>query len=287
MLKKWILKAFLQKTISLLPQSHQLNYLLQRYIAHSLPISEAQFIQKALDAAEQVTLYERFSGKKAAQSLWYEIGSGSDLSMALCFGIKHGIKLTATDLYPIVKIPLINNNLSRMGVAQPITNLPALTQFNIQYAAPTDAQQTDFKANTFDCITNTSVLEHIPAAALPAIFKECYRVLKHEGLMICVIDMQDHYSYTDSTITYCHFLRYNNFIYNNLINSNIHYQNRLRYTQYKALWEAAGFRTIYQDLAYPDAQTLAMLETLPLAEPFKNFSREDKFARTAWVVLQK
>ncbi|WP_177199933.1 class I SAM-dependent methyltransferase [Flexibacter flexilis] len=277
----------MQKTISLLPQSHQLNYLLQRHVTHSLPISEAQFAQKALDAAEQVALFERFSGKKAAQSLWYEIGSGSDLSMALCFGIKHDIRLTATDLYPIAKISLINNNLARLWTSQPITNLPELTQFNIQYAAPTDAQQTDFEANTFDCITNTSVLEHIPAAALPAIFKEGYRVLKPNGLMICVIDMQDHYSYTDSSITYGHFLRYNNFVYNDLINSDIHYQNRLRYSQYKTLWKAAGFRTIYEDLAYPDAQTLAMLETLPLAEPFKNFSREDKFAKTAWVVLQK
>lgn len=273
--------------MSLLPQSHRLNYWLQRYVTQSLPITDAQFTQKTLDTAEQVALFERFSGKKATQSLWYEIGSGSDLSMALCWGIQHSIRLTATDLYPIANISLINHNLSRLKIAPPLTNMKELSRFNIEYIAPLDAQQTGFEANTFDCITNTSVLEHIPADTLPAIFKECYRILKPKGLMICVIDMQDHYSYSDSSIGYYHFLKYGDFLYNNLINSDLHYQNRLRYNQYKALWENVGFSTIYEDLTYPDADQWAILDTLPVAKHFKNISREDKFARTAWIVLRK
>lgn len=41
---KWVIKAFLQKLFSMLPNGESLNYFCQKHITRSLPINESQFL---------------------------------------------------------------------------------------------------------------------------------------------------------------------------------------------------------------------------------------------------
>ena len=54
---RWLAKAFLQKTLSALPQSERANYLLQRHVTHSLPGTEAGFRQRFKRAERHVQAY--------------------------------------------------------------------------------------------------------------------------------------------------------------------------------------------------------------------------------------
>ena len=59
-----------------------------------------------------------------------------------------------------------------------------------------------------DCITSTYTLEHIPADDIRRILVECNRILKPGGLILSLIDYQDHYSWLDLRISRYNFLRY-------------------------------------------------------------------------------
>lgn len=273
---------------------NECNYFFQRYVSYSLPLSAFAWQQKIIAVREQVALFQKYSNTPLEQSKWYEIGTGSDLSMGLAFTLLHNVKqFYATDVSKILRITLINNNLQKIHKekqaieVKQISSYTELNKFNISYIAPSDARRTLFNNNSLDCITNTSVLEHIEPQQIPAILSESYRVLRKGGLIICVIDMQDHFAYVDSKLSYYNFLQYNNFIFNLLFNSKLQYQNRWRYPAYKSAIEAAGFEIIHEDLSLPSPQDLAKIKSLKIAPPFQQYPPEILGIRTAWVVARK
>src|SRR5207253_9552486 len=55
--------------------------------------------------------------------------------------------------------------------------------FGIEYRAPCDARRTALGDGSVDYITSTNTLEHIPADDLPAILRECHRLLTPGGFL--------------------------------------------------------------------------------------------------------
>ncbi len=51
-----------------------------------------------------------------------------------------------------------------------------------------DVSVLNLEDNSFDIITNISVLEHIPFAKMPVILKNIYKKLKDDGIFICTLD---------------------------------------------------------------------------------------------------
>lgn len=114
-----------------------------------------------------------------------------------------------------------------------------------------------------------------------------HRILKPGGILSCVIDLQDHYSYADPQISPYHFLQFSKAEWKQF-NPDFHFQNRLRHPDYRHLFEQAGFEVVHESLTGPDAQLESILKHTAVHSEFSNqYSFEALGIRTVECVLRK
>jgi len=75
-MKKWILKAVVQKGISFLPYKHRINFLFQKYITKGVRLSDDYFIDKLMHHRKHEYFYQRHSGKSLQGIKVLELGTG-------------------------------------------------------------------------------------------------------------------------------------------------------------------------------------------------------------------
>jgi SAM-dependent methyltransferase len=148
------------------------------------------------------------------------------------------------------------------------------TRFGIAYLAPRDARATALPAESVDFVSSTDTCEHIPEPDLARIFAECRRLLRPGGAFSCRVDLQDHYSYFDPSLSRYHFLRFSDRAWT-LVNSPLHYQNRLRAPDYLRLVREAGLEVVSETPSGPGADGLNELRGLPLAPRFRGYPLEE------------
>lgn len=267
----WKTKARIQKVISKLWFSGKLNYFLQRRINHSLPMSEEVLQQKQEAAKKHLKAFEH-DGEIKTDGIVYEFGAGYDLAVPLIFYDEGFKRQVVTDLNPLVKFELVNNVLDRRGMEveliKDVNDLQRKT--GIEYQTNIDARKTGFDTASFDYIYSTDTLEHIPQKDILPILQECYRLLKAGGIISCIIDLQDHYQYTDKTISPFNFYQYNWEEWDNLYNNKLHYQNRLLANEYYSLFVSAGFAPIQMEVTKADNIVIEGLRTMSLDGHFKD-----------------
>ena len=157
----------------------------------------------------------------------------------------------------------------------PIRRLDELEErFGIRYLAPCDARETGLPDKSVDFVSSTDTCEHIPGDDLGLIFRESRRLLRPGGAFSCRIDLQDHYAYFDRSLSKYNFLRYSDRTWR-LVNSPLHYQNRLRSPEYLQLVLRAGFELVVEKPSGPSEAGLKELESLPLAPRFRRFPPEE------------
>jgi SAM-dependent methyltransferase len=267
---RWVAKAALQRGLGLLPQSERLNYLFQRHVARSLPAGESVFRRKLARAEQHVAAYEEHGpGTPLGEAVFYEFGVGWDLAIPLSFAALGVGRQVLVDIRPSARVELVNDSLARLEL-DPVQSLGELEdRLGIEYLAPRDARATGLSAGSVDFVSSTDVCEHVPEDDLAAIFRECFRLLRPGGAFSCRIDLQDHYSYFDRGISRYNFLRFSEGAWR-LVNSPIHFQNRLRAPDYLRLVRDAGFEIVVERPSGPDERGLDELGSLPLAERFRN-----------------
>jgi SAM-dependent methyltransferase len=267
---RWVAKAALQRGLGLVPQGERLNYLFQRHVAHSLPAGESVFRRKFARAEQHVAAYkEHGPGTPLGDAVFYEFGVGWDLAIPLSYASLGVGRQVLVDIRPSARVELVNDSLSRLE-RDPIQSLAELEErFGIEYLAPCDARATRLSAESVDFVSSTDVCEHVPEADLAAIFRECSRLLRPGGAFSCRIDLQDHYAYFDRSLSRYNFLRFSEGAWR-LVNSPLHFQNRLRAPDYLRLVRDAGFELVVERPSGPDERGLAELGSLPVAERFRN-----------------
>jgi SAM-dependent methyltransferase len=289
---RWLAKAALQRALGALPQGERLNYVFQRHVLHSFPVGDAAYRQKFIRAANHLSAYEKHGpDRPAADASFYEFGAGWDLAIPLSFallGVGHQIVI---DIRPSARIELVNETIAALGRLRPeleqateravrdpggpIGSIEELEpRFGIDYLAPCDARGTGLAPGIADFVSSTDTCEHIPAADLAAVFAESRRLLRTGGAFSCRIDLQDHYAYFDRSVSRYNFLRYSDARWA-LVNSPLHYQNRLRAPDYLRLVREAGFELAYEHPSGPNAEGRAELETMTLAERFRGYSVDE------------
>jgi SAM-dependent methyltransferase len=303
---KWLLKAFIQRTIGMLPASEQTNYFFQKNITKNLPVSNETLDEKIELAAKRVDLFSKFSGEVSLDKAHFmEFGAGWDMLGPLtmyALGVKSQILV---DITPHLRFELINNALDRLRkrtvrfkeitLREPLafsnvevrSKKDLFDRFGIDYCAPLDAAATGFQNGSLDFISTNSTLEHIPARQLSAIMKESFRILKPGGLTCHFIDMKDHYSYFDQSITKYNFLKFSKLGWK-FFNSPLQYQNRLRLPEYRSFIQDVGFEIIYEEVETASDKELHYLQLLNIQPDFKNkFSETELSAQIYRVVARK
>jgi hypothetical protein len=136
-----------------------------------------------------------------------------------------------------------------------------------------------------DLIATTATLEHIPVETLKFILKECYRLCNEHSVVSMFIDYADHYSYADKNINAYNFLSFSEQTWSKF-NPGIHYQNRLRHSDYEQLFLEAGFRIVTESYELPE-QGLEDISKLKLDSRFENYSIEDLAKTSGHFILKR
>jgi len=268
---RWVAKAALQRGLGLVPQGERLNYLFQRHVARSLPGGEPVVRRKLARARQHLEAF----GRPVENAVFYEFGAGWDLAIPLSYAALGVGRQVVVDIRPSARVELVNETIALLerevgSLGGPVSSLAELEErFGIAYLAPRDARATGLDAESIDFITSTDVCEHIPEDDLARIFRECKRLLRPGGAISCRIDLQDHYAYFDPSLSRYHFLRFSDRAWG-LVNSPLHFQNRLREPDYRRLVEAAGLDVVSWTPSGPSAEGLAELEAMELAPRFRN-----------------
>ena len=193
-------KAYIQNIFSAVPQGERINYFFQKFITHSLPISDADFSEKIETVKLHFNNFSKYSGDKDPHSCkYYEFGSGYDMVIPIGISMLGFGNLTCIDIRELVFPDLINDSIKRLygfkdkfgEKVNVLKNVPQVDRnnyreilneyFNINYIAPLDARKTGIESNYIDFILSNATLEHIPGKDLSDIMKECFRILKPDG----------------------------------------------------------------------------------------------------------
>lgn len=300
---RWEHKVAVQKTLSLLPGggAERANYLLQRRVTKKLPASEHQFLLHFDEAARHLGDCAAHGRRPVETISAYEFGAGWNLIGPLSLWALGVSRQVLVDIDVHLRFELVNHSIAqitrlhgalearagrslRRVHASPVRSLSELqTRFGIDYRAPCDARNTGLPARSFDLISSTFTLEHIPRDDIAPILRECARLLADGGIVSCSIDMNDHYAFDDPRISVYNFLRYTDRRWR-LINSSLHYQNRLRARDYRELFAQAGLSTV-EEVYTPDLEHRERLRSLPLAPRFARAYTLDELEPSAMRVM--
>ena len=298
----WRRKAATQRLLSRIPCGEQLNYLLSKYVTRHLPPSEATFRRDVSFAKQYLEAFRKFGSRAVEHSTFYEFGVGWDLTVALAFYSLGVNRQIVVDLRRLLKPSLLAMTAARLnrlaGESGGMRLLPELEKpmgtrllietlsnnYGIDYRAPFDARNSGLESGSIDCITSTKVLCHIPEHDLGLIMGECNRLLRADGLAAFVIDYRDQYSYSDRTIGPYNFLQFSDAQWA-YFNPSLHYQNRMRHSDYARVFKQTGFEPLVEVGAPPDHETGQVFDRIALALRFASYDPWDlKLVRGEFVL---
>jgi hypothetical protein len=265
--KKWILKALVQKCISLLPFRNKINYLFQKFVTKGVNLTDEYFYDRLGHARDHIKSYKKYSGE-AIPNCCLELGTGWYPIVPVGFFLTGADRIYSVDIsyltskerlkVTLQKIISCNDSgrlyeyfnvvperieaIRRILIDYDRHSLNSLLQrLNIVYLIE-DARNLSLPENSIDLVNSNNTFEHIYPEVLIPILKEFKRVVKKEkGVMSHFIDMSDHYAHIDKSINIFNFLRFSDYQWRWFDNS-IQTQNRLRIYDY---------RHIYSDLKIP------------------------------------
>jgi SAM-dependent methyltransferase len=289
---RWLAKAALQRGLGVLPQGERLNYVFQRRVLRSLPAGDAALRRKFSRALQHLGVYrEQGPAVPPGEATFYEFGAGWDLAIPLAYALLGVGEQVLVDIRPSARLELVNDSLASFErlrpeleaeagsglrpLGEPLASLAELEpRFGIRYLAPCDARDTGLAEGSIEFASSTDTCEHIPEVELAAIFRETRRLLRPGGAFSCRIDLQDHYAYFDRSLSRYNFLRFSDSTWR-LVNSPLHFQNRLRSPDYLRLVREAGLELVVERPSGPSDEGREELRWLPLAKRFRGYSEDE------------
>lgn len=307
--KKWYIKAIVQKTISFLPHPERINFLFQKYVTKGVLLTDEHFEIKIQHARDHYDFIQKYSSNKM-DLLIVELGTGWYPIIPMIFYLTnsgHVISIDIQDwltrmnqhttiqkLFEWKRTGRLQNYFKdidedKWQILLKILHQPSMYSKNdvneiiglkclIQ-----DARDLNLKDNSVDFICSNNTLEHIYEEDLQAIFKEFIRILKPDGVMSHFIDLSDHFAHFDPSITIYNFLKYSKRRWR-LIDNKIQPQNRLRYPDYKSLYEKLGI-SITEEVIRSGTQEDLM--KISVHEDYLIFTYEELAISQVYFVNQK
>ncbi|HEV2717150.1 MAG TPA: class I SAM-dependent methyltransferase [Terriglobales bacterium] len=298
----WKTKAAIQGTLALLPRGKDWNQAIQRHLTKSLVLDREKFLTKLEFARVHVRNLAELEGVTKDFSV-LEVGTGRFPIVPLYMFLRGAGQVVSLDIICLLRADTIRDTLrfyqaelkagripevlperaacllEVIHTSTPATTPQLLREFNI-VTELCDARQTALPKHSFDLLVSNTTLEHIPGPILVEILRHWRELACPNAVMSHFIDMRDHYAEWDRSITVYNFLRYSKRRWR-WFNNSLLYQNRLRISDYRRIHADAGWEIVFEQ-ADPGWQD--DLATIPLAEEFRDYSRDDLQVPTCWMV---
>jgi SAM-dependent methyltransferase len=265
-------------------------------------------LKTGLDLAECIVR----QGRSVESGVFLEIGTGLQATLPLVLWLCGASEITTVDINHYLQAELVGGDVFRMrthfeeivrllgntaGTRLSVERLNSLLAVgddiervlkaaHTRYLAPADAARLEISPHTIDYHVSYSVLQHIPPDILRNVIAEARRLLKPGGLFVHWIDLSDHFSHGDHSISAVNFLRFSEKEWLRLSGNRFMYQNRLRIDDYIQILNSMGAFILSVD-EHVNVPALELLQ--------KGFSLDGRFAakdpRTnattnAWVVCE-
>ncbi len=296
----WYLKAALQGGMSYLPDPQRWNRLFQRHVTKGLELTPTFFATKTAVVERHLENWRRCHPDEMPGRM-LELGTGWYPVVPIGLALRTGGRVTTVDIQPLLGAVETGETLrmyadaiaarpddfapdaaERVRRAQSSADIDVADRLRIVGVdvRQEDIRSTSLESGSIDLITSNNTFEHIPAADLEAILRAFARLCKPDGVGSHLTDLADHYAGFDPSITVYNFLRYSDGEWQKY-NNRLQYQNRLRWSEYRAIIDDAGWSLIDESVER-DPGALAAVD---VHERFERFDEDDLGVHTAWAVL--
>jgi SAM-dependent methyltransferase len=295
-IKKWMIKAAVQKTISLLPYRNQINLWFQKNITKGVQLDREHLHWKLTHARDHLTYWQKYSRQSAPNCL--ELGTGWYPIVPIMLYLHGARKIQTIDLNAHLNQETLEISLRKLIAEKESGRLDlqfpdiqadrwaqlqqlaahtgtlslkeALAELKIE-AVVGDARQLPVADQFFDLICSNNTFEHIFPDVLAGILQEFKRVLKRDGVMSHFIDLSDHFAHFDPSINIYNFLRFSEKQWS-LIDNDIQPQNRWRWPQYQELYRKLQIPLREESVRKGDIQ---LLREVPVHMEWDRFTAEE------------
>ncbi|BDS14523.1 class I SAM-dependent methyltransferase [Aureispira anguillae] len=298
MIRKWHLKAIIQKTISFMPNGHKINHWFQKNITKGVYLGDEYFYDRLEHVKHHISAFQQFCGPiKGKKTL--ELGTGWYPVIPFSFFLSGASEINTVDISNLTNKEKLKDTIDRFidlieqnKLSQYIDALPErvatlqqihkdfetlsfetiLARLNIRYIIMDARKLSHIPTGSIDLVHSNNTFEHVYPDVLKDILKEFKRIVSPTGFQSHFIDMSDHFAHFDHSINIYNFLQYSNTTWDKIIDNSIQPQNRWRFPQ---------FVNLYQELNIPltDTETrpgdIEAVNSLKIHSDFSNFSTKE------------
>ena len=289
----WMAKYGIQRVLSSLPYSIELNSVLQ-YSVGGLRNPVIYGYPRTLTMHWLLAQ----AGVSIGDAVCVELGTGWDMSSAMTL-VRTGAKEVHTFDHVRHAVPELQARALQMITSRSIptdadlpfeppfaelTKLVGEPRAEVHYHAPHDARETGFASGSVDFYYSLATLEHIPADILRGLLEESFRILKPGGYCYHYVQPAMHsWKGRESGVDY---LIFSERTWQKWITSPLAHENRLRAVEHIDLLRSVGFE-IVKTWFNVDQASLEKIPRMRLAEEFKKFTPEQLAQNYFWVIARK
>ncbi|KAA3632712.1 MAG: class I SAM-dependent methyltransferase [Bacteroidetes bacterium] len=295
-MKKWILKAVVQKCISFLPFRHKINFFFQKYITKGVFLTEDYFFDRLSHARDHIDAAKTYL--KSVEGLTtLELGTGWYPVVPISMFLSGAKTIHTVDISNLcdkdrltTTLEMFIFQLAHGKVENYITPLPdrletlkkihknsdklsfetMLDELNIVYSVQ-DARQLNLENDSVDLIHSNNTFEHVYPEILKELLLEFKRVGKPTGIMSHFIDMSDHFAHFDKSITIYNFLKFSDKQWK-IIDNSVQPQNRWRFPDYVDLYKKLNLNLLKATTRKGNSK---LLESIKIHDQFKTIPVEE------------
>jgi hypothetical protein len=287
-MKKWVLKAIIQKIITFLPFSFKINYLFQKHITKNVVLSD-DFFDIMLNHFKELIEYGlknkvEFKNIRVIELgtgwhpilpfLLYTIGVREIITIDLrCHIRKENLGILIEKLiknYELGKLNIKEDLIEekRINVLKEILNNFNFLSVNeiLQMCNTTqsiqNANKLNFLDNSFDLCYSINVLEHVDENSIFGISEEFYRISKKSGYHYHAIGTYDHFVHIDKSISKFNYLKYSAREWK-WIDNGIQPQNRKRISYFRETFISLRYAILNEIMWENEPSELAKIEIHP------------------------
>lgn len=292
----WRIKGLIQKILGVHPAGAGLHYQLQRRFGGLTDFSRE--LATKVDDWTIMVGHLRAAGTAIDGARMVEIGTGWYPTFPLACYLAGAARVSTFDLTRHLQPQLLHRCVSELeGFLNIIAdasgtdvaairdrharlrrsldagaNLGPATGGVVRYRAPADATCSGLADGEVDVVFSNSVLEHVPAEVIAAMYRESRRILAPAGLMFHSVNCGDHYAYVDRNVSQLNYLQYSDRAWR-FWNNAFLYQNRMRAHEFVDLATESGF-DILLDTSTARPQRLKELAAIRVHPRFAHLPAE-------------